>query len=71
MEADALHIDSWKNVKNSFSNGHIAHAYLLEGSSTEEGFDFSVRMLNPIISLTISVVVANLFDPKNMSIHYG
>ena len=45
MEADALHIDSWKNVKKSFSNGHIAHAYLLEGSSGEEGFDFSVRML--------------------------
>ena len=45
MEADALHIDSWKNVKNSFSNGHIAHAYLLEGSPSKEGFDFSVRML--------------------------
>ncbi|MFL2876542.1 MAG: ATP-binding protein [Pontiellaceae bacterium] len=45
MEADALHIDSWKNVKNSFSNGHIAHAYLLEGSPSKEGFDFSVGML--------------------------
>lgn len=45
MVADALHIDSWKNVKHSFSNGHIAHAYLLEGSPSKEGFDFSVRML--------------------------
>ena len=45
MEADALHIDSWKNVKHSFSNGHIAHAYLLEGSPSKGGFDFSVRML--------------------------
>ena len=45
MKADALHIDSWKNVKNSFSNGHIAHAYLLEGNPSKEGFDFSVRML--------------------------
>ena len=45
MEADALHIDSWKNVKHSFSNGHIAHAYLLEGSPSKEGVDLSVRML--------------------------
>ena len=45
MESEAVHIDSWKYVKNSFSNGHIAHAYLLNGSPSKEGFDFSVRML--------------------------
>ena len=77
MEADAPHIDSWKDVKNSFSNGHIAHAYLLEGNPSKEGFDFSVQMLQLLFCrvaekiLIIRAVVANRFDLKNMSIYYG
>ena len=44
MEADALHVDSWKNVKHSFSNGHIAHAYLLEGNPSKKGLIFGANV---------------------------
>lgn len=45
MKSEVVEVDSWKYVKKSFLNGRIAHAYLLDGSPSKEGFDFSVRML--------------------------